>query len=132
MSEPTPLETLTKAVEGLTFPSETDAPFTPFFWEEASDSAPTKEIVAAHSNKEAGDITSKSLAALFKPLVQEEEWHNEAEKAEVRRYAELQETLKATLKQIKVFRIGEVEIDVYIVGTTSGGYAGLQTKAVET
>lgn len=137
-NEPTPapappiIATLAEAVQGLTYPSETDAPLTPFFWPDTSDTAPSPDTVAAHTNGAASDIKEQSVAAFFKPVVKEEEWHDEEEKAEVRRFQALQETVKSTLQSVHVFRCGDVEMDVYLVGRTAGGYAGLQTQVVET
>jgi hypothetical protein len=48
------------------------------------------------------------------------------------RFQELVETLKTTLDDVKVFRVGETRIDVYVVGKSKGGYAGLKTLVVET
>jgi len=59
--------------------------------------------------------------------------HDVWEKEEVRKFRDLVQTLKKTLKDIKVFKVGKVEADVYIVGRTeSGDWAGLKTKVVET
>jgi hypothetical protein len=130
--QPPELEALKKASEGLTFPSETDAPFTPFFWKAEAVEAPSADLVATQTQSDAGEIRSQSLATLFRPLIQEEDWHNDEEKAEVARFQELLKALKSTLKQPKVFRVGKIEVDIYIVGCVSGGYAGLKTQAVET
>ena len=41
--------------------------------------------------------------------------------------------LKQNLGDLKVFKVGEVNVDVYIVGKTgSGKWAGVRTAAVET
>ena len=45
----------------------------------------------------------------------------------------LQKVVGEQLSGVKVFRFGDVDVDVYLVGTTKGGeWAGLKTKAVET
>jgi hypothetical protein len=41
-------------------------------------------------------------------------------------------TLKVTLDDVKVFRVGETKVDVHVVGKVEGGYAGLKTLVVET
>jgi hypothetical protein len=74
-----------------------------------------------------------SLDAFFKDVTTGEDWHDAEEKEEVRKFRELVQTLKKALKDIKVFKAGKVEVDVYIVGRTeSGDWAGLKTKVVET
>jgi hypothetical protein len=64
---------------------------------------------------------------------QEDNWHDEEERETVKRFQNLVSILKQNLSQLQVFRVGSVEIDVYIVGVTGGGgLAGLSTKLVET
>ena len=57
---------------------------------------------------------------------------NEDEKTEVQRFQNLQTTLEETLQNITVFRAGETNITIFIIGQTEGGFAGLQTNVVET
>jgi hypothetical protein len=54
------------------------------------------------------------------------------EKAEGEKFKKLVQTIKDTLADVKVFQIGRVESDVFIVGRVENGWAGLKTKAVET
>jgi hypothetical protein len=54
-------------------------------------------------------------------------------RAEAQRFGQLVQTLKENLSDVKVFQVGRgPETDVFIVGTTEGGWAGLRTKVVET
>ncbi len=136
------LEALRQASQGLLFPSETDAPIEPFFWSDAAPMTPSIELVASRANveidafegktQEAKPFKTQSLAAFFKPTVVEEDWHNEQEKAEVKRFQVLLAAVKSNLKTPKVFRVGKVEIEVYVVGQVSDGYAGFKTMVVET
>ena len=41
-------------------------------------------------------------------------------------------TINDTLKEVKVFLAGRVEQDVFIVGRTESGWAGLKTRVVQT
>lgn len=130
---PPVLETLRQASAGLLFPSETDAPFEPFFWPADSAAALAPEDVARLSGAPAdASIKKVKLETFFRDATTEEDWHNADEKAEVVRFQELVKTLKATLKDAAAFRVGETRIDVYIAGCTEGGYAGLKTQVVET
>ena len=53
--------------------------------------------------------------------------------AECKRYQALVNLLKTHLTDIKVYRVGEVEVNCYILGQTeSGNIAGLSTISVET
>lgn len=126
-------ETLKQAAEGLLFPSETDAPLEPFFWPQENNSPLNADMVTSLAGV-AADIPIKStkLATFFRPATKAEEWHNEEERAQAARFQELVKTLKDTLDDVNVFRVGETRIDVYVVGKVEGGYAGLKTLVVET
>jgi hypothetical protein len=127
------IETLKHATDGLLFPSETDAPLEPFFWPHDDDSKLTPETLAPLAGVAADTpVKSVKLETFFRPATKEEEWHNDEEKAQVARFQELVRTLKTTLDDVKVFRVGETRIDVYVVGKVEGGYAGLKTLVVET
>ncbi|RYZ63142.1 MAG: nuclease [Proteobacteria bacterium] len=133
MNESTALDVLAKATSGLLFLSETDAPLVPFFWpnEDTAPLAPARLLELANAKPDS-PIKTVTLAHFFRNATKEEAWHNEEEQAEVERFKALVATLKSTLKKPQVFRVGEVSIDVYIVGLVEGGYAGLQTRVVET
>ncbi len=74
-----------------------------------------------------------TLDEFFAPLTQAEEWHGEEERNEVRRFQELRSTLEKHLREIKVYRIGETEVTILVVGKTDDGrWAGIKTRAVET
>ncbi len=126
------LEKIAAAAQDLLFISETDAPLTPFFWP-----APSEEITPEFVKKQANlpaeaEISRQTLAKFFEAATTEEDWMNEDEKAEVQRFQNLQTTLEQTLQNITVFRAGETNITVFIIGQTEGGLAGLQTNVVET
>lgn len=126
------LEVLRQASEGLLFRSETDAPIEPFFWPDAAPVAPSAELVASHAKAEVKAVKTRSLTTFFRPTITEQEWHNAQEKAEVKRFQILRETVKSSLKAAKVFRVGKVEVEVYVVGQVMDGYAGFKTRVVET
>ena len=49
-----------------------------------------------------------------------------------RRYRLLRSTFKSTYKQLTVYRVGEIQIQVYIAGVNNCGLTGLQTISIET
>ena len=126
------LEKLEAAAKDLLFISETDAPLTAFFWPCESQKL-TPNFVAAQAKMPAdAKVETQTLNELFKESTTLEDWMNDDEKAEVQQFQELQKTLEDNLKNIQVFRFGETNIDVLVIGETEGGFAGLQTKVVET
>lgn len=132
------LETLTVAVQDLIYISETDAPFEAFSWKPEAGAAAISAVnadVVLRRTDHAPDapIRERSLESFFRFPATVQEWH-EPEEAEVaRRYQKLQKVLEENLTDAKVFKIGTVEIDVYIIGIdAAGNLTGVKTKGVET
>jgi len=74
-----------------------------------------------------------SVDDFFAIATQEEDWYDQEERETVERFQKLVSVLKQNLLQLQVYRVGNTNIDAYIVGVTDGGeWAGLSTKLVET
>ena len=123
---------LKQASNGLLFLSETDAPFEVIHWPAQGELTPTKLLqLTEHSPDVPVEIVS--VDEFFDTPTAEEDWHDEEERETVKRFQNLVSILKQNLSQLQVYRVGSIEIDVYIMGVTSGGdWAGLSTKLVET
>ena len=60
-------------------------------------------------------------------------WFGNEEKKSAQKFSELKELLEESLKDLKVFRIGEIELNIYVVGIDSENtLMGIKTKSVET
>ncbi|MBR8835118.1 MAG: nuclease A inhibitor family protein [Stigonema ocellatum SAG 48.90 = DSM 106950] len=127
-------ETLADASGGLLMPSESDYPFEPFVWSGQAEEALTNEKLLQLTNHPVNSpVEVVDLDYLFGNVAQEQEWHDEAQKKDVPKFKFLVETLKANLSDLKVYRVGSIDIDVYIVGKTREGVlAGLASKMIET
>lgn len=126
------LKQLAAAAEGLLYPSETDAPFLPFAWETMRDFSVDKLLLATRHDRNT-PVEGMELGEFFKPLVRREEWFDDAERSTAHRFENLRDTLDDLLSEISVYRVGTVNIDIYVIGKTDDGYfAGVSTKAVET
>ncbi len=123
---------LKKATENLFFISETDAEITPFFGRQAQ--AVTKEEILMQSQSMANVlIEEKDFAGFFKRLTEIQDWFGDEEKATAQKFAELKDLLERNLRDLKVFKIGKIQIDVYVVGLDAeNNLLGIKTKAVET
>jgi hypothetical protein len=125
-------QALKAASQGLLFQSETDAPLEPFEWP-GEQGKPEKARVLELANLLPNTpVKTKSVDAFFKQATKEQSWHDDEEKAEVQRFKQLVQMLKQSLSDVKVFQAGKGESDVYIVGRTESGWAGLKTKVVQT
>jgi hypothetical protein len=124
---------LAAAAEGLSYQSETDAPWKAFGWANA-DGEPTADAVRKRGrHKASAPVTEQSVDEFFAPLTADKDWYGDEEKAAAAKYRELLGVVKQRLTGAKVFRIGDRKVTIYVVGADpAGGWAGLKTNAVET
>jgi histidine triad (HIT) family protein len=117
------VEALKNAAKGLLMPSETDAPFEAFAWDDSGELTPDRLL------KLAGEPTGKaveetSLDDLFATVPSEDK----------SRFQKLRQAIEEQLSGVKVYKVGdEAEREVYIVGKAKDRrWAGLKTTVVET
>lgn len=125
---------LAKATEGLSFHSESDAPIAPYHWSGEAGEAPSAEAVIRAAGKKAGTpVEEESIHDLFDPVTEEQSFWSDDDRAEAARYKALVALLEEALTEIRVYRVGEVDIDVYVIGKlASGEWMGVSTHVVET
>ncbi|MBW4597456.1 MAG: nuclease A inhibitor family protein [Brasilonema angustatum HA4187-MV1] len=121
---------LKDASSELMMPSESEYPFESFVW--SGTELTPKKILELTGHPTDLPVETIALTDLFTNLAYEQEWHDVQQKADVSKFKKLLETLESNLTDIQVFRIGRIKIDIYIVGKTSAGLAGVKTKVVET
>jgi hypothetical protein len=125
------IDRLKQATTDLLWSSESDYPFEVVSWELGIELTPTDLFSNIYDTDLA--IESISLTDLFEPVLTIEDWYEDAELALVDRYTNLLDLINTNLSGVQVFRVGEVEIDVYIIGKTlTGDIIGLKTRSVET
>ncbi len=132
---------LQQASAGLLWLSEADFPWEVIYWQHLSELTP--KILLQQINYDCtSKVETKELAQVFAVATAEQDWHNEAEKQEVERYQSLVNLLHHYLDNIQVYRVGEKEIELYVLGqtkhqaigcaTAQKAIAGLKTKIIET
>ena len=123
---------LKEATEGLLFMSESDYPFEIIKWEGAEEVSP--EYLRRIAGQDAtASVEERTVEGFFRVAVGEPEWKGEAELALAKRYQSLVRLLEDNLKEMKVYRVGEINISVYVVGRSDeGNWLGVSTRAVET
>lgn len=123
---------LEQAVKNLLWISEAEYPFQVVYWHDASSFSEDNLLQQSNYSLET-KIAIQEFQAFFWSATKQETWHNEAEQAEAKRYQALVELMAANLKDIRVYLLGEIEIDAYILGETEhNASAGLATKIVST
>ncbi len=118
---------LRDACEGLMYISETDAPITLFTAQKDVD------IVQQLTNGKKEAVDELSSSAFFEKLTRAREWHGDRERARAKKFLDLQKLIEENLTDVKVYRIGKIRIEIYIVGRdTDGRLIGVSTNAIET
>jgi hypothetical protein len=123
---------ISQIVKDLTYLSETDAEILPFIGTKALEI--NNDTILSQTNKPLNsEIVEQKFDEFFEPLIELQSWFGAEEKQIAAQFAELKKILQENLIDIKVFRIGKIEIDIYVVGLDAENICrGIQTKAVET
>ncbi|NEO56119.1 MAG: nuclease [Okeania sp. SIO3B5] len=127
-------EQLDELVKDLLWMSESDYPFEVFIWEFGEGISLNNEVVLKIT-KHSLETTVKVIEfeVFFRLVITAKDWHNAQESKVVRKYQKLVSMMKQYLSDLKVYKVGEVRKDVYIVGkTNTGDYVGLATVSIET
>lgn len=123
---------LKSLTEGLSYMSESFYDVEPYV-RGAEEGAPSAEEFAKGREGEDAAVRELNFDSFFGNYTQEQDWWDDEERTAAKKFQALVKFLKENLSDIKVYRAGDVEADVYVVGKTkSGGYAGVKTKVVET
>jgi hypothetical protein len=126
------LEEIGRAARGLFRMSESDYPVEPFRLGagESPDAATLRRVAGAGADAE---VTTRKAEEFFRPSSFVEEAEGTFGPAPAGRVRELSRALTANLSEVTVYRVGEVNIAVYVLGRSEGGsWLGVLTRAVET
>lgn len=120
------------ACKELTYVSETDAEVTPYAPPNTDAKAP--EIISQHAGRSVDDLVEEvSFSAFFQRLTTIRDWYGERETLRAKKFLELQKLLEEDLTELKVYRLGRIQIDIFVVGRDQNGLLmGVTTKAIET
>ena len=127
-------QSLLQATEGLLYPSETDEPLVYFEWDLSGNAPLSEQAVRKYTdNPRQISVKKQPLDDFFGQVTEIKEWYHADELKQVEQFKELQRQITGNLTDIQVFRVGKIDIDVYVVGKTpSGKWAGISTKVTET
>ncbi len=125
---------LEHAADGLLYTSESDYPFV---WYQSDGFATTplteQGFRVAARLSDAAVVETTDLDVFFARHIERVDPNDPAQVAMVPHYRHLRETIRRTLPDVRVYRVGRIAIDCYIVGTDSDGrVVGLTTIAIET
>jgi hypothetical protein len=123
-------EIFAQASQGLLMPSESEYPFEVFVWEDVE--LTPQKILELTNYPPATSIEEVELDYFFRNVASEKDWHDKIQKENVAKFQNLVQVIKDNLAELRVYRIGTIDISIYIVGKTNDGVAGLATKVIET
>lgn len=128
------MKTLQERCEGLFYMSESEYPLEPILFEVPDAAAFTKTTVLDLTNQPQDAPTEVvDLPYFFRNQTADVPDADEFILNLINRFRELQAYLQAHLQDVKVYRIGKREIQVYVLGKLSQTQmAGFKTVSVET
>jgi hypothetical protein len=121
-----------KVSEDLYYISETDAEIFPFIGNKA-EAITGKEVLKQIKSTAETPVEERDFTEFFAYLTQIQDWFGNEEKATAQKFSNLKDLLEKNLKNLKVFKVGKIQLDIYVVGLDAeSNLMGIQTKAVET
>ncbi len=125
---------LREAIANLDWMSEADYPFELRVWETSEPLPLTIEQmrVLVDASPEL-PITEIDFTVFFEPATRQEGWYGEEEVAIAQQYQRLTKLFQTELSHLQVFKVGQQELDIYVIGhTPDQTLMGIKTKAIET
>jgi hypothetical protein len=127
-------ERLERAAAGLLVRSETDAPLKGI----VGGPVPPGGLSASFVLNRFGfapstRVRSRTFESFLGPSMLRRPWHSPEEARRARRFRQLVAIVRRSLRDVRVFEIGETEKHVFVLGVTgTGECVGLRTIVVET
>jgi hypothetical protein len=127
------VDLLRQASDGLQFASESEYPFEVFLWDISTPELTVPQLLEQIGRSGGTSVETIGLEELFAIALTDYTWQTAEEQQTVQQYRRLIEIINRTLDRVQVYRVGTVQVDVFIVGKTpEQHYAGLATKVIET
>lgn len=125
-------QVLAEAARDLLFTSESDAPLVLYHWPAAVEPSPAA-LLAAEGQPPETPVEVTTVESEIGPFTTAAEGTDAEEQASAARWKVLLDTLQRELADLRVYRVGRVDIDLYLLGRApSGAWLGYKTHAVET
>lgn len=126
------IDAFAQVSNGLLYGSEIDAEVVPFV--DGIADAVTREAVLQLAGKSLDThVDEVDFDQFFAKRSANQDWYGEDEKKRAGQFAQLNEVLQGYLRELKVFRLGRIQIEIYIAGLDETNHlAGVRTRAVET
>ena len=128
------VDQLTPLLANLLYPSESDEPLEPVTcYIKQPEPLTVSQIKDWQMLPPSVYVDEIPEADFWELVTTEQDWYNDDEKARTARFQQLKQLFETELTVRQVFRVGESEMDVYVLGLLKEGErAGLKTKIVQT
>ena len=124
------LREVEEAIAGLYYPSETDAPLAIAIYADPDLDATT---LGQQLGANADQFEHHPADEFFRPVFSNFYWSTPQGDHLTQRYRHLQEVLQSHLEDLHLYRVGTVDVNLYLLGHhPSGCYIGVYTHTVET
>jgi CRISPR/Cas system-associated protein Csx1 len=118
--------------QDLLFPSESDEPFSPLVWASNLPELNPDEVQKILGLSPDTPIEEQTVEEFFARVTTIQAWFEEAESQNAHKFQILVNELLSHLSKPKVFKVGKIEVEVYIVGRAFDTWLGLKTRLVQT
>lgn len=123
---------LSEALNGLIYMSETDASIEPFEGGPAG-AVTAQDLLPMTGTPGDAQVEERGFDEIFARLTRVYEGASEEATAKAARFEALKQLMAANLSDPKVFKVGRINVDIYMVGLDGeGNLSGVKTRAVET
>ena len=126
------LQKIKEASEGLLYRSESDYPFE-LIHTKALSVALEQELISSSNKGTDTKVETVTLEHFFRNMVTVYPDASAEQEMMALKFKNLQDVLLYELRDVSVYKIGNVQVDVFIIGQLpDGSYGGLRTKVIET
>jgi hypothetical protein len=126
------LQQLEQAAQGLWFISESESPLEPFSLPPGTSLENETEFLVAIDNP-GQPVEQITLPYFFRNMVRTGPEQEPAQQTIAQRFIALQQWLETNLQEVRVYRVGQIQVQAYVVGKTpEGTWLGLKTTLIET
>jgi hypothetical protein len=124
---------LERATRDLLYMSESDEPIEVIHPGNPGRPFGATDAFLAAGRPPGGRVRELRIEDFFGELTKECKWHGDSERETVNRYRQLRELFTGGLGEAKVFRLGEIEVDLIVIGRAADDHwIGIKTRAIET
>ena len=124
---------LKAALQGLYFTSESDYPLELICWTKLEGKGLDLEFVKQQLGLDEAIPAEEGDAQEFlQNCAKIESWFGDDEKKNAQGFQRLQEFLSRQLANLKLFRLGEIEVTVVVAGESAANVLGFKTTSIET